>query len=351
MDLGYSIVIFCSKFLIDSHPSAAATELFRVDRQTFKLADPISIPKPDFYCALPIYEDTSLEKRLHLYLYRQNFQLANILKLQDRGLIACPLRNVKLENNRSHHLKCFPWLIAEFKHVKPGKANIEYAYCQAANGSRVSLDMLDILSNPPWQPNRQNDQKCDSIRGDEGGLDSTSNTGTEGDETESSRTNSSTDGDDGNIGFHENSFRSPDQVSRQQKSFCDDEEISSEEHDASDDEGMHSEFEMSSRGTGSTCSEQDDGESEQESIETEQEDSATQDEAAQSQTDNDEVAAEEDSNKRNCNDDQAQKNEAQVMPIAVFTMIGPKVKFWLAYICKMMARKPRLVILLPNRRN
>jgi hypothetical protein len=328
--------------LIFSHPSGAATELFRIDRQTFKLADPISIPKPDFYCALPIYEDPSVEKGLHLYLYRQNFQLANILKLQDRGLIACPLRNVKLENNRSHHLKCFPWLIAEFKHVKSGKANIEYAYCQAANGSRVSLDMLDILSNPPWQPSRRNDQKCDSIGGDDGGSDSLSDSGTEGDEDESSRTNSSAQGDDGNTGFHENSSWSPDKGSRQQKSSCDNEEISSEDQDASEDEGTHSEFEMSSRATESTCSERDDGESEQGGLETEQEDSATQDEAPQYQTDIDEVTAGEDDDKQNCNNDQVLKNEAQVMPIPVFTMIGPKVKFWLAYICKIDGQKAKV---------
>jgi hypothetical protein len=69
-----------------------------------------------------------------------------MLKLQSKGLVVSPLRNLEDKNNKYHCMTCFPWFVVEFKHLKAPIPETEHAYCQAANGSSTCLDMLDKLS-------------------------------------------------------------------------------------------------------------------------------------------------------------------------------------------------------------
>lgn len=107
-------------------------------------------PQPDyaFYFPinrLPTNSSIALEQHEELAM----FSLSALKELYVHGLRPSPFHPFQ-KNFRKKDLKCFPWLVIEFK-PKPGangviKQKKEEVYCQAVNGSGCAVRLNEIAA-------------------------------------------------------------------------------------------------------------------------------------------------------------------------------------------------------------
>jgi hypothetical protein len=109
-------------------------------------------PKPDLTYAFPINQSLShLAEGFREHDSVTNFSLKVLGELRSQGLISAPLSglgNWVQKNNfeilRSH-LMCFPWAVVELKPSMVPQSEINFAYCQAANGTSAALTLFEKL--------------------------------------------------------------------------------------------------------------------------------------------------------------------------------------------------------------
>ncbi|KAM0347334.1 hypothetical protein ACHAPU_004853 [Fusarium lateritium] len=110
-------------------------------------------PKPDLAFFIPIYHLTS---NSHIPTVTDNgtrewhkestpslvksFSWSTLKRLHEHGLRPSPFDDFKMKGPKEKHLRCYPWLIVEYKKTdkyKPAELNRlhEVVYCQAANAS------------------------------------------------------------------------------------------------------------------------------------------------------------------------------------------------------------------------
>jgi hypothetical protein len=110
-------------------------------------------PKPDFTYGFPITKtDDSLPTGFRQEECVENFSLEVLARLRSKGVISAPrsglhnwAKNKRGDTKRSD-LICFPWAVVELKIAKVPPKEIQFCYCQAANGASTALKIYENLS-------------------------------------------------------------------------------------------------------------------------------------------------------------------------------------------------------------
>jgi hypothetical protein len=110
-------------------------------------AQALKRPKPDLYIALPVIHRKTNPKGFHKDDYIQFFTENFLGKFEELGMISNPITRMSASKDRSKHFVCFPSTIIEIKPHGVQKEQVEYCYCQAANGAAAALSMLHQLSS------------------------------------------------------------------------------------------------------------------------------------------------------------------------------------------------------------
>ncbi|RBA09662.1 hypothetical protein FPRO05_05598 [Fusarium proliferatum] len=111
-------------------------------------------PQPDYAFYFPIHPDSSIpQTTLHIPLEPREdlalFSLSTLRQLSTHGLRPSPFHTFQ-KRFKEKDLKCFPWLVIEFKPKQGSKGEIkrlkEVVYCQAVNGSGCAVRLNEIAS-------------------------------------------------------------------------------------------------------------------------------------------------------------------------------------------------------------
>lgn len=74
----------------------------------------------------------------------ETFSWSTLKKLHENGLRATPFDDFKIKEPKGRHLRCFPWLVVEYKKTNESESAgfdrlKEVVYCQAANASGCAV--------------------------------------------------------------------------------------------------------------------------------------------------------------------------------------------------------------------
>lgn len=106
--------------------------------------DVLTIPKPDIYFAIQIYESLP-EPSGFLNQALQNFTFDVLNSCQD--LHYSPSKRCDQTTKEYHkHQVCFPFIVIEAKHEDVSNTEVWHCYCQAANAASCALSMLCSLN-------------------------------------------------------------------------------------------------------------------------------------------------------------------------------------------------------------
>ncbi|KAI4213115.1 MAG: hypothetical protein LQ351_004269 [Letrouitia transgressa] len=106
--------------------------------------DVLTVPKPDIYFAIQIYENLPEPSRFSNQAL-QNFTFDVLNSCQDLHYSPSK-RCVQPTEDYDKHQVCFPFIVIEVKHEDVTKTEVQHCYCQAANAASCALSMLCNLN-------------------------------------------------------------------------------------------------------------------------------------------------------------------------------------------------------------